>query len=45
VIKEILKRVEYNDKIDDTLFDINNKIVVSGDDEIAIMAKSFEKSK
>ena len=42
VIKEILKKVDYQHKADVTLFATDPKIVIDGDKEIIVMEKSFQ---
>lgn len=41
-IKEILRKVEYKDKVDISLFDTDPDIVVDGEDEIVVMEQKFQ---
>ncbi len=41
-IKEILRRVEYRDRVDLSLFDTDPDIVIDGEDEVVIMEHKFE---
>ncbi len=41
-VKEILRRVEYRDKVDSALFDKDPSIVIDGSEEIVIMGKNFQ---